>query len=158
VRRANTAVAALLVLAMIAGACTSSSSGAGAAGEGTAAAAASYDVSLSDQLKITPDMIDAPSDTPLTFDATNEGQTQHTFAVEANGQTYDTGLIDGRSTATLEVPALPEGTYETLCTVTGHADTGMSGSLMVAASNVSTEASGAATDGGGASAQSVSPT
>jgi FtsP/CotA-like multicopper oxidase with cupredoxin domain len=158
-RRTNRGVvAALIVLAVIAVACTSSSSVAGAAGDGTTAAAASYDVSLSDQLKVTPDMIDAQSDTPLTFNVTNEGQSQHTFAVEANGQTYDTGSIDGGSIATLQVPALPEGTYETLCTVTGHADAGMTGMLMVAASDGTTEASGAATDTNGASAQSVPST
>ena len=100
-------------------------------------------------------MIDAPSETPLTFNVTNQGQSQHTFAVEANGQTYDTGLIDGGSAATLAVPGLPEGTYKTLCTVTGHADAGMTGTLMVAASNGTTEASGAATDTTGASAQPV---
>jgi len=158
-RRSKTAaVAALLVLATVAVACTSSSSGAGGAGDGAAAAPeASYDVSLSDQLKISPDMIDAPADTPLTFNVTNEGQAQHTFAVDANGQTYDTGPIDGGATATLEVPALPEGNYETLCTVTGHADAGMTGTLMVAASNGTTQASGAA-DTGGANAQSVHST
>ena len=143
------AMAAILVLGVIGAACTSKSS-AGAAGEGTAAAAsATFDVTLSDQLKIDPDMIDAPSDTPLTFNVTNSGAGQHSFAVEANGQTYDTGPIDGSKTATLEVPALPEGTYKTLCTVPGHADAGMTGTLMVAATGGgTTQASGAATSSG----------
>jgi len=137
------AIAAILVLGSVGAACTSKSSGS-AAGEGTAAAAnATFDVSLSDQLKIDPDMIDAPADTPLTFNVTNTGASQHTFAVQTDQQTYDTGPIDGGKSATLEVPALPTGTYETLCTVVGHADAGMKGTITVAGSTA-----GGATAGG----------
>jgi FtsP/CotA-like multicopper oxidase with cupredoxin domain len=151
------AMAALLVLGLVGAACTSTSS-AGAEGQGTeVAAAASFDVSLSDQLTIDPEMIDAPADTPLTFAVTNTGQAQHTFAVKAGDQTYDTGPIDGGATATLEVPALPEGDYETLCTVAGHADAGMKGMLMVSASGGTTQANGSSdgADTSGANAQPV---
>ncbi len=144
-------VAALLVLAVVGAACTSKSSDGGTGGGDAAAAATSFDVTLSDQLKITPAMIDAPADTPLTFAVTNEGAAQHSFAVEANGQTYDSGLIDGGASATLEVPALPEGDYTTLCTVPGHADAGMKGMLMVSAGGT-TQASGAGADTSGANA------
>ncbi len=41
-------------------------------------------------------------------------------------------MIDAGKTATLQVPALGAGDYEYLCTVTGHADLGMKGTLMVA--------------------------
>jgi FtsP/CotA-like multicopper oxidase with cupredoxin domain len=160
-RTSVAAFAALLVLGVVGAACTSKSS-AGAAGEGTAAAAnATFDVSLSDQLKIDPAMIEAPADTALTFTVSNSGATPHTFAVEANGQTYDTGSIDGGSSVTLEVPALPEGTYTTLCTIAGHADAGMKGMLMVAGTGGGTiQASGAGdgADTSGANAQQVHST
>src|SRR4051794_41807806 len=77
-------------------------------------------------------MIDAPANTPLTFTVTNEGKGQHSFAVQAPGQTYETAMLDGGATATLEVPGLAAGSYTYLCTVPGHADAGMKGMLMVA--------------------------
>jgi FtsP/CotA-like multicopper oxidase with cupredoxin domain len=148
------AIAAFLVLGLVGAACTSNSSG-GASGEGTGAAAANatFDVSLSDQLKIDPAMIDAPADTPLTFTVSNTGSGPHTFAVQTDSQTYDTGPIDGGASATLDVPALAAGTYTTLCTVTGHADAGMKGALMVAAADAGTTQASGAPDTTGASPQ-----
>jgi uncharacterized cupredoxin-like copper-binding protein len=147
--RTRTRVAALvtvLVVGLVGAACTSESSGAAAgAGTGAAAASAAFDVSLSDQLKIDPAMIDAPANTPLTFNVTNTGQTQHSFAVKTADKVYDTGPIDGGASATLDVPGLPEGDYETLCTVSGHEQAGMKGMLMVAAAST---ASGSAAPGG----------
>jgi len=160
-RTSMVAAAALLVLGVVGAACTSNSS-ADAAGEGTAAAAnATFDVSLSDQLKIDPEMIDAPADTPLTFNVTNAGASPHSFAVEANGETFDTGPIDGGASATLDVPALSEGTYTTLCTVVGHAEAGMKGVLMVAGADGGTTQASATGDGAdtsGANAQTVHST
>jgi uncharacterized cupredoxin-like copper-binding protein len=145
------AAAVLVVLGLVAAGCTSASSSGAAAGQGTGAAAAnaSFDVSLSDQLKIDPAMIDAPADTPLTFNVTNTGQSQHTFAVKTADKTYDTGPVDAGGTATLDVPGLPAGTYETLCTVAGHEEAGMKGELMVAAASGGTAqaSSGAAPSG-----------
>ena len=126
------AAAALLALVLVGSACTSESSGADAGtggGEAAAGAGASFDVSLTDQLKIDPAMIDAPSNTPLTFNVTNTGATQHSFAIEVGDQTYETALLDGGATETLEVPALAAGDYTTLCTVPGHAEAGMKGML-----------------------------
>ena len=108
------ASAALIALALAGSACTSTGNESGG-GAGDAAAAAtepaSFAVSLTDQLKIDPAMIDAPSNTPLTFDVTNTGAGQHSFAIEAGDQTYQTPLLDGGGTATLEVPGLPVGEY-----------------------------------------------
>ncbi|HLB40028.1 MAG TPA: multicopper oxidase domain-containing protein [Actinomycetota bacterium] len=141
-RRFNVAAAAaLLGLLLVASACTSESGSGSGGGATEAASAASFDVSLTDQLKIVPEMIDAPADTPLTFNVTNDGATQHTFAIEAGDQTYETPLLEGGATATLEVPALAEGDYTTVCTVPGHADAGMTGMLMVSGSGA-TQASG----------------
>jgi FtsP/CotA-like multicopper oxidase with cupredoxin domain len=136
VRRLSlTAVAVLVVLA--GNACNSSSAGGGSgAQEAAAAAPATFDVSLTDQLKIVPEMIDAPANTPLTFTVTNDGAGQHSFAVLAGDQTYATALLDGGATATLDVPGLAEGDYTTECTVPGHADAGMKGMLMVSAGAV----------------------
>ena len=142
------AAAALLVLVLVGSACTSKSSGAASGtggGDAAAAAGASFDVSLTDQLKIEPAMIDAPSNTPLAFNVTNTGATQHSFAIQAGDQTYQTALLDAGTTETLEVPALAAGDYVTLCTVPGHADAGMKGMLMVSDSGAGTPDTGGTT-------------
>jgi uncharacterized cupredoxin-like copper-binding protein len=142
------AAAAFLVLVLVGSACTGKSSGAASGtggGEAAAAASASFDVSLTDQLKIDPAMIDAPSNTPLTFKVTNTGATQHSFAIQAGDQTYQTALLDAGATATLEVPALAAGDYTTLCMVPGHADAGMKGILMVSDSGAGTPDTGGTT-------------
>jgi manganese oxidase len=124
-----TAAAVLIVLTTACGSARPSQSTA----ELAAAASASFDVSLTDALKIEPEMIDAPADTPLTFNVTNDGASQHSFAVLAGDQTYETELLDGGATATLEVPGLAAGDYTTECTAPGHAAAGMKGMLMVSA-------------------------
>src|SRR3954471_14357968 len=119
--------AAAIGMVLVSTACTASS-----ASGAEAASGSTYAVALSDELKITPAMIDAPASTPLTFTVTNDGKGQHSFAVQAPGQTYETAMLDGGATATLEVPGLAAGSYTYLCTVPGHADGGMKGMLMVA--------------------------
>jgi FtsP/CotA-like multicopper oxidase with cupredoxin domain len=133
--------AAAIVMVLVGTACTASS---GSASGQTAdlAAASMYAVTLSDELKITPAMIDAPANAPLTFTVTNEGKGEHSFAVQAADQTYETAMLDGGATATLEVPGLPAGNYEYLCTVPGHADAGMKGTLMVADAAGTVQAAG----------------
>jgi len=132
-RSVPTLACVVFALALLGSACTAKSEGGGGGtGEAAAGSAASFDVALSDQLKIDPAMIDAPANVPLTFHVTNTGAAQHSFAVIANGQTYATDLLDGGATATLEVPGLAPGNYQTECTVPGHADAGMKGMLMVA--------------------------
>jgi FtsP/CotA-like multicopper oxidase with cupredoxin domain len=141
--RAAGLVAALLTLGA---ACTSSGgSGPPATGDQAAGAPAVVDVSLTD-FAIDPEMPEVPADTPITFEVTNDGQAPHTFAVIAGEQTYETDLLDAGASATLEVPALAAGDYETQCTVAGHADLGMTGMLHVLAQGASS--SPGASDGG----------
>ena len=135
--RWSVAAAAIGVL-LVGTACTTSSGSATGSATVDAASATTFAITLSDELKITPAMVDAPAETPLTFTVTNEGKGQHSFAVQAPGQTYETALLDGGATATLEVPGLPAGEYTTECTVPGHADAGMKGMLMVAAAGTGT--------------------
>ncbi|MEP6759081.1 MAG: multicopper oxidase domain-containing protein [Actinomycetota bacterium] len=144
-RRFSVVAVALFVFVVVGSACTSKSSGSDGGtggGEAAAAAGARFDVSLTDQLKIDPGMIDAPSNVPLTFNVSNTGATQHSFAIQAGDQTYQTALLEGGATATLEVPALAAGDYPTLCTVPGHADAGMKGTLMVSDSGAGTPDTG----------------
>lgn len=76
-------------------------------------------------------MIHAPTGEPLSFEVTNEGTAPHTFAVDTGEGVQATAEIQPAEGATLEVSALQAGTYETFCTISGHREAGMVGSLMV---------------------------
>ncbi|MBK5228018.1 MAG: multicopper oxidase domain-containing protein [Actinobacteria bacterium] len=68
----------------------------------------------------------------VRFQVTNNGQTEHNFAIETLGRTE---MIPPGDVATLEVPSIEPGTYNFLCEVPGHADSGMKGTLVVGKSS-----------------------
>jgi manganese oxidase len=141
------AVVATIGVVAVMTACTSSS-GAGGGGTGVQAAAAApaaVEVMLSD-FEISPTAIHVPSDTPLEISVMNHGPSQHTFGIAVNGSTLETDPIDAGATVTLDVPALAAGTYPALCTIPGHDAMGMKATV-TASPDVTTTASGAATDG-----------
>ena len=111
------------VLALLAASC-SGGSGSGGTEEQAAAGPATIEVMLS-EFAIDPSAIAVPVGQPIEFSVMNMGQAQHTFAVDVNGKTYETDLIDPNATVVLDVPALEAGTYAAYCTVSGHKDLGM---------------------------------
>src|SRR5688572_14238233 len=118
-------IATLGVLALVAAACDGGGGTPGAAAaEQAAGAPTTVEVMLSD-FEISPSTIEVPVHVPISFSVMNMGQTDHTFALEANGTTYDTGSIDVGATVTLDVPALEGGSYDAICSVSGHEDLGM---------------------------------
>jgi len=98
-------------------------------------ARSSFSVSLT-EFAISPAMIHAPAGQELTFSISNDGSVPHTFAVDTGNEVKETPEIQAGSTASLIVPALEAGDYRFYCTISGHADLGMEGSLMVAAGGV----------------------
>ncbi len=139
VRRGAVVFAA--ALALIAAACSSGgSTEGGGTGDQAAAAPASVDVSLTD-FKIAPADVEVPAGVPITFNVSNDGKAPHTFGVKVADQTYETPQIEVGSSATLEVPALEAGTYDSLCTIPGHDQLGMTGT--VTATEGGTAAAGA---------------
>src|SRR5262245_7464932 len=127
--------AAAVVLLLTAAACSSGGDGSGSEGDaaaGGSGAPASVQVSLTD-FAISPEMIHVTAGQPLTFEVSNDGKSPHTFALETGSETAETDQIAPGASATLEVPALDEGSYKTLCTVPGHSDLGMTGSVMAMA-------------------------
>jgi FtsP/CotA-like multicopper oxidase with cupredoxin domain len=125
------AIVAAIVVTLLGAACTKSGVESGTGERAAAGGNTTIAVSLK-EFSITPAQIDAPSGQVLTFDVTNNGTTQHTFAVDTGNGVRATQLIDPGASATLEVPALGAGTYRVYCTVPGHADLGMEGQLVVA--------------------------
>ena len=126
--RRHAALAATSIVMLAASGCTSA--GEEASEEGAASAPATFQVSLT-EFAISPSMIHAPTGEPLSFEVTNEGTAPHTFAVDTGEGVQATAEIRPAESATLEVSALQAGTYETFCTVSGHREAGMVGSLMV---------------------------
>jgi FtsP/CotA-like multicopper oxidase with cupredoxin domain len=124
----------VLALSLLGAACSGSGDEGGTTGSGegeqAAGAATTLDVTLTD-FKIDPAALAAPADSPITFNISNQGQAPHTFAVVVDGNNVGTAEIPAGGSDTLEVPALAAGEYEVLCTVAGHKELGMTGTLTV---------------------------
>ena len=75
----------------------------------------------------------------IVFEVTNKGKIPHSFELCSRRTSTLANSCTGRSTktlspgqsATLRVPVLPKGSYEFLCTVPGHAASGMKGFIKV---------------------------
>ena len=144
------ALAATVIVMLAVSGCTAA--GEESSEEGAASVPATLQVSLS-EFAITPSMIHAPQGRALTFEVTNEGTAPHTFAVDTGEGVQATAEIQPAESATLEVAALQSGTYETFCTISGHREAGMVGSLMVQQGGV---AAAGSTGSVGATGDSVS--
>ena len=73
--------------------------------------------------------IDKPG--TYTFEATNNGQTEHALEIEGTGVEEETETLAPGAKGTITVE-LKMGEYEMYCPVDGHRDRGMDGSIDVA--------------------------
>lgn len=132
-RRWGVLVASLALL-LVASACTGGDDAGDGEGDGaTAVAGATTLEFLLTDFAIQPDLVEAPDGERLDFRVTNQGQSPHTFAVDTGDGVEVTAELQAGETATLEVPPLEVGDYKIYCTVAGHEDLGMVGSLAVGA-------------------------
>ena len=121
------AVAAFLVatLGVVIAVVNDDSSG-GSGGSGSSSSAP-IPVSLT-EFAITPDTINAPAG-DITLAVTNDGGQVHNLqVVELDQITPD---LNGGGSAALELTDVAEGTYEVICAIPGHAEAGMTGTLVV---------------------------
>jgi FtsP/CotA-like multicopper oxidase with cupredoxin domain len=131
-----------LVLAMIAVVFTGDDGGTGSDGSGGTAAAT---VDLS-EFALAPASVTVPAGGSL--EVTNSGSTPHNLSV--SGADIATADLAAGDSETLDLGALAPGTYDLLCTIPGHADAGMTGTLTVTGEGAAAPAGGdAATAGGG---------
>jgi plastocyanin len=79
------------------------------------------------ELAFEPKEITIPANTDVTIHAVNAGALPHTFTVP---DVADTGEVASGASADVTLN-LPPGEYEFICAVTGHADSGMVGTLIV---------------------------
>ncbi|MFM7718395.1 MAG: multicopper oxidase domain-containing protein [Actinomycetota bacterium] len=124
-RLRTTASAFVVLVALVGAAC----GGAGAATGGTDNSPVSVEVMLS-EWAISPARIEVPTGRPIAFAVMNMGTAPHTFGVRTPDGVVETPEIAVGETTSLSVPALAAGTYEVICTIAGHADLGMTGSLV----------------------------
>lgn len=148
-----------LALLLVAAACTGDGGGSadGGGGEGggeQAAGSATFEVTLTD-FAISPDLIEAAPGEALAFNVSNNGNSPHIFAVDTGGGVEATRELQPGETETLEVAALQTGDYKISCTIPGHEDLGMVGSLAIA-SSASGTATGSTGSTGSMSHQGVS--
>lgn len=116
-----------------------------------AAGGQTIEVTLGD-LFIEPKQLEAQAG-DVTLEVTNEGQTEHNFAVEGHGATE---MIPPGETATLQVASLEAGEYKVICEVAGHAGGGMAATLVVIGDDSSSQAAGHSSHGmSGMSAQQM---
>ncbi len=75
-----------------------------------------------------PNAFQIPADTDVVITITNNGVLQHDFAIESEG--INSGMVPGGEAVELTVN-MPAGEYNFICTVEGHAEAGMIGTLTV---------------------------
>jgi plastocyanin len=75
-----------------------------------------------------------PSDATVsqgdTITAQNDGELPHNYTIEADGDEVTSGDVDPGSSGELTVDVDP-GDYDVICTIPGHAEQGMEGTITV---------------------------
>ena len=94
---------------------------------GAADAGTTVTVTLTD-FAITPEMIEIPAN-GATLSIVNAGPSVHNLSIPSLG-VLSTDIAAG-ATSTIKVGAAATGTYDVLCQIPGHADSGMTAMLMV---------------------------
>ena len=77
------------------------------------------------EFKIIPDTLEVPAGTVLTL--VNDGTIAHDVMIDG----YRSDTIDAGDTTTFDISMLAPGTYDMICEVTGHKDSGMTGTITV---------------------------
>ena len=72
--------------------------------------------------------VDAPG--TYTFVVANEGEAPHALAIEGPGVEEVSATVEGGETAEVTVEITEAGEYRIFCPVGGHADQGMTGTLV----------------------------
>jgi manganese oxidase len=115
----------LAVMGMVLGSAALASNTSG--GTGTAAQAVTVPISLK-EFAIMPTHLTAPPGA-LSLKVSNTGTMDHDFQIAGLGKL---STLKPGETRTLELPGVVTGTYKIICTVPGHAGSGMTNELVVA--------------------------
>lgn len=120
----------LVVLVLLAAGCGGGGSSDGGADDGGGTSSdADYEVFAS-EFAFAPPFIIVDKAGTYTISLRNDGTVPHNFTIKGVGKTPD---VEPGETATTEL-TLKKGTYEYICSIAGHAEQGMDGTLNVLAS------------------------
>ncbi len=128
-------VALLGALALVATACGTAPSASAAKDAGPGAAGASQTtgqavtVTLTD-MQFNPATVRVKAGTPVNFTAANKGVLEHNWQVKIGNETVQIDARPGQTATRTFTPTTP-GTYKVVCTVAGHEQAGMVGTLIV---------------------------
>lgn len=124
---------ALLVLALALAGCGGSKRSASSTTTETTSSEAGMTLQLaadpSGQLEFDKKALEAPAG-KVTIVLTNDSSVSHDVAIEGNGVDAKSGLVSNGQTTSVSADLTP-GTYTFYCTVPGHEDAGMKGTLTV---------------------------
>jgi uncharacterized cupredoxin-like copper-binding protein len=127
------ALPALLVLALALAGCGGSKSSASSTTTETTSSEAGITLQLaadpSGQLEFDKKALEAPAGN-VTIVLTNDSSVSHDVAIKGNGVDAKSGLVSNGQTTSVSADLTP-GTYTFYCTVPGHEDAGMKGTLTV---------------------------
>src|SRR5690606_29431725 len=118
--------AVLAVVALVFAAVALVFDGDGGGGGGAAAAADTVTLELT-EFALEPSSLTVPAGAGI--EVVNNGSVPHNVSIE--GTDIMTSDLAAGESETLDISSLEPGTYEILCTIAGHADAGMTGTLTV---------------------------
>jgi uncharacterized cupredoxin-like copper-binding protein len=120
----------ITLLSTLTVACTNSPA-AGPAGDKPTGTTQAIAVKATDVLKFEPATITVKSGAPVRLMLTNDGALDHNWVVDSlGGKTLEVDAKPKAST-TVEFTPTASGTYEFYCSVPGHREAGMKGTLVV---------------------------
>jgi uncharacterized cupredoxin-like copper-binding protein len=121
---------ALVLISTLSAACTGTSA-AGPADTKAGGATQPVEVKATDALKFEPATITVKSGTPVRLTLVNTGALEHDWVVDSlEGKRVEVDA-QPKTSASVEFTATAPGTYEFYCSIPGHREAGMKGSLVV---------------------------
>ena len=82
------------------------------------------------EMQFNPATMTVKAGTPVAFTAANKGVLEHNWRVKIGSETIQLDARPGQTTTKTFTPTTP-GTYPVVCTVAGHEQAGMKGTLVV---------------------------
>ena len=130
-RKLSLLLVVMLGIVLVAGACSSDSNGSTTpSGDGTGGGGGSSSLTVTaSEFAFDPDGITVSTGEEVTIVFANDGSIRHDFTSESLG--IDTDLISGGDSVTITFTPSEAGEFEFICSVPGHAQSGMMGTITV---------------------------